>query len=72
MKDLVVIVAGLFLMLSVLATLLLGVLYVIGIEDTILVPHTHIVGVVLALSILVGLYDGRVFANAKHWLGLWS
>ncbi len=71
MRELLTIVAGFFLMLSSLSTVLLGIGYLIGIDAALLVTYVQIAGVVLACSVLVGLYDGRVFTNAKHWLGLW-
>jgi hypothetical protein len=71
MSNSISIVAGLFLMLSVASVLFIGVGYLIGIDANLLAPYSKIVGLVLAISVLVGLYDNRVFKNAWHWLGLW-
>jgi hypothetical protein len=58
-------------MLSVTAGLLLGVGYLIGIDDDFLAPYSKISGLVMVASVFVGLYDKRMFKNASHWLGLW-
>jgi hypothetical protein len=71
MQEFVAIIAGFFLMISALACVFLFVGYLVGIEPVVLAPYGRIAGVVLALSVLIGLYDQRVFQNARQWLGVW-
>lgn len=67
----VAIVAGFFLMIGGLALLLGAIIFIAGGVHPLLVPGVTIAGIVVAITVTIGIFDRRVFRHAVSWLGVW-
>lgn len=71
MKEFFPITAGFFLMISTLIVVLGGVAYAVGVPTERLDAVVQVAGLVMAVTVLYGLFNKRVFRNAVTWLGVW-
>lgn len=71
MKNGIAIVAGLFLMLSIVANILLLAGWWVGIAADTLAPYVRVVTFVMVVTAVIGLFLKDVWRHAYTWLGVW-